>query len=297
MKYFSSFLLATLTAVHARRLGQSSVESTGFYNTDGVLAWMVKDASQEWGYKLNGFTHNNGQNSAFPNWSGVGSQPWDITQPHTVLSATLLRHDILQPVFGSAGHGGILASMDGSGEQWKMMAVGRACFKDHCLTDRDNDYNHFNPPGTCSNDDVQSLVSVCSDRMYGQLQGDPRQRWVDDRDQAVNHQKGQYTGVWNEFHGMAVSPRDVIGIFYPRYENSPNGNWAWDNSSPAPDWALNACAKLKEMSANHLGSQKTKWPVYEYTLKGDGSASYDNWIKLQNSGDRADLKQVGEVSC
>ena len=265
--------------------------ATGFCNTDGVLAWMVKDSSQDYVWKLTEFIHNNKQDSAYPSWSVVGSQPWDITDDHSVLHTTLLRHDLLQPVFGSAGHGGILARMTGSGEQWKMMAVGRACFKDHCVPERAQ--QHFNSPGTCSDDEVQSLVSVCSDRMYGQLQGDPRKRWVEDRDKAVNRQKGKFTAVWNEFHAMAVSPRDVIGIFYPGYKGSPNK--AWDNSSPA-QWALNACAKLKEMSANHLGSLQTKWPVYEYTIKGDGNISYDNWNNLKNS-DAADLKRVGDVSC
>ena len=264
----------------------------GFCGGDGVLGYMVNDGLEFWGYKLTQHIHNKDQETAYPRWRLVGSQPFNITLQHSVMSTTLLRHDINQPVFNTGeGHGGLLFSMVKSSEQWQMMAVSRACYYDHCMDKLD-----FSAPGTCTAAQVKLPVSGCSDRMIGQLKEDPWQRWSKDRDGAVNQQKNVYKNTWNEFNAMAVSPRDVIGLFYPRGIDKPPYNTAWDNSNPAT-WALNACAKLKEMANKNLYSPKSEWPIYEYTLKGGGSTAWDNWNPNKNKDDKADLKRVGVVNC
>merc|ERR1712050_114696 len=146
----------------------------------------------------------------------------DITAPHHVMSTTYIRHDVYQPLFpqsGPAMHitGGIVLRTNRASSQWKYMAVGRTCPKDHCSD------ASMQAPGTCTGDknpETEPRPAHCCDRAYGQAYGgNEEEQWTHftaDIHSMVKVQRGKvYNPQWNEVHGLGISATDIMGVFYP----------------------------------------------------------------------------------
>jgi len=265
------------------------------FNSDvGVAITLVKDGEPEWGYKIDAFVH--GLSDA--DWA-----EWDITAPHHAQSWTLIKHNIYQPFFmnGESGyHGGFLTRVNKDGSQWKMMALGRTCPKDHCVD------AVFNKPGTCEDPEHAPRVTECCDRAYGQSfpNGDGTydedqqyETWVADRDDMVRQQIAATDNPqWNEIHGMGVSPTDLAGILYPM-DGAKRQNKAWNDElqQNPPQWAVSACQHLKGVHPD----KPSEWPVYQYTIRVDdkGEATQDLKKEYEHGGDAAELAKVGHVTC
>merc|ERR1711879_1014266 len=187
-----------------------------------------------------------------------------------------------------------------NGSQWKMMALGRVCPKDHC-----NDAS-FDKPGTCDDPEHASRPTKCCDRAYGQSFRNPdgtydeKQQWatwVADRDNMASQQiRDIYNPQWNEIHGMGVSPTDLAGILYP-LDGAKRKNGPWDDKlqQNPPQWAVFACQHLKAVHPD----KPSEWPVFQYTIKlgDDGEVSQEVKKEYEHGGNASDLTQVGHVSC
>merc|ERR1712151_173297 len=190
------------------------------------------------------------------------------------------------------GSGGVLLRVNRQSSQWKYMAVGRVCPKDHCVDPT------VTAPGTCDPEHAPRNGSAvkCCDRAYGQTAGcsEDKQWAMFDADikSMVSQQRADaYNPQWNEVQGLGIGAADMMGIVYPLDGYHANGGWP----APPPAWAQTACEHLRDSSA----SKSTSWPVFQYSIKlgDDGKVSGDIKAQYKNGGNASSLTVAGHVEC
>jgi hypothetical protein len=279
-----------------------------FQSSSGLMATMIANDDESWGYKIDGFVHGLSDSD----WAD-----WDISAEHHLLFTSFIRHDLYQPLFGGGMgmRGGILARLNpDASSQWKMMGMGRQATRDSFFPHAEGlDTVKFQNPGTCNGDQVPLNVNPetaprpvgCCDRPYGQSfkQDDgsynvskQRETFLQDIEDLATRQIGDIDGATSnsEVHAAGLFVDALAGILYPVDGlNRPNGPWV-DSYPQTLDgqWVNHACNHLRAVTG------VPEWPVYEYAIDLDnGMPTWD--LKQEHSGKSgaARLTVVGHIKC